>query len=246
MKHLIIIFSFLILSLSVWGQIVIVNNGTPAHIKCSQGPSCTTLGINTVGASIEFAGCYGYTADCGVVSFPVNIWYLVGGSCFVGGTMHTCLYQAYGPPSTSTSQTATFTGTYEGGFFSAYIGTPPDATAFDKISGAGSGPGSTTISPGSLTPASPNEFIISIVGGSMSTTTLTVDSGLSVLDSFPYSEGLYFGGGLATLVDSSTTPIILTWDLKDAAGYGAAALVAAFKPAIVASVSVPRHHGGTY
>jgi hypothetical protein len=48
------------------------------------------------------------------------------------------------------------------------------------------------------------------------------------------------------LVDSSTTPIILTWDLKDAASYGAAALVAAFKPAIVASVSVPRHHGGTY
>jgi hypothetical protein len=216
------------------GQIAIVNNGTPAHAKCAADGGCTTPGINTIGASIEFAACYSYGVNCTVSSTPSNTWRLVGGACYSGGSLHACLYQAYGPPSTGTAQTATFAGSYNGGFFLAFTGTPPDATAFDSISGFGAS-SPTTISPGSLTPAAPNELLISLVGGLYNAGSVTVDSGFSVLDSFPYSSGVYFGGAVAVLVDANTAPVNLTWTFPVPAAYGAATLVAGFKPAAVAS-----------
>src|ERR1039458_7373159 len=121
------------------GQIAIVNNGTPAHMACSTvGSSCTTTGVDTTGATIEFAGCYSNYGVCTVTSSPFNFWFLVGGACYSpSSSFFACLYEAYGPPpATSASQTATFTGSSVHGFFQAYTGKPFDGTSFDVISGA--------------------------------------------------------------------------------------------------------------
>lgn len=103
-----------------------------------------------------------------------------------------------------------------------------DTTApFDVENGASSG-GVTTGQPGSVTPGSDNEVVISAASIVQDTTVLSVDSGLSAVIQQNYSAGTFYGSGTAYLIQTTAAAVNPTWSATVALGIGSL-VIATFK-----------------
>lgn len=99
------------------------------------------------------------------------------------------------------------------------------ASPLDQISSATGA--STTIQPGSVTPGSANELVLTPVGASATSGSVTVDSGFTIPDAVVY--GGFWGGAMAYLIQTSAVAENPTWTIPPSGGFGSIAAIATFK-----------------
>lgn len=142
---------------------------------------------------------------------------------------------------TSTSQTSqifycftptvgtnhTFTIGPAGGFETMCIATFSGLTAFDKQSGNVNDGVASTIKPGALTPTAINSLVITAVGMTTLAGAASIDGGFIISDQIPFNSGLYFGTGLAYILQTSIAAADPTWTVPSSTNQ--AATMAVFK-----------------
>jgi hypothetical protein len=196
----------------------------------STGTNVTTSAINTTGANLIIVT----VAQSGAVD-PVsdsngNTWTQLLASS--GSNKSTLLYCFN--PTVGVGHTFTATG---GGFpaigVQAWSGAA--TSPFDVQNTNFSTTAVTSLQPGSVTPGSSNELIIS---GLMWTfdgvTGLSIDSGFTISDQTPHVSGQHFGAGIAYFVQSAAGAIDPTWSWTTASN--SVTSIASFKAASTPSI----------
>lgn len=111
---------------------------------------------------------------------------------------------------------------------------------FDVQNGATSGATVTSIQTGSITPSANNELIVSGFAGNVGATSISIDSGFTIVQSSPYNAGTSYAGGLAYFVQSTASAVNPAWSWPTL-DFPNAATIASFKgTAAIASASTPK------
>jgi hypothetical protein len=139
------------------------------------------------------------------------------------------LYYCAASPTVGTLHTFTYTGgisVYPSIYMAAFAGT--DSAAFDTYNHNGSA-GSTTTTPGSVTPANANSLVVSMLS-LVNARTIAIDSSLSITDQNQFNGSTALGGGLAYIIQTSIVTENPVWSW-DATSIENSAAIAVFKPA---------------
>jgi hypothetical protein len=105
-------------------------------------------------------------------------------------------------------------------------------TPFDVENG-GSTSGGTTVQPGSITPGTDHELVLTGVGISGTPSTMSIDGGYTITDEVDFNGGVNFGVALAYLVQTSAAATNPTWTGTAVTSY--AARIASFLEAVTVS-----------
>lgn len=195
--------------------IALVNNATCFYTTGTQ-TTCTTPAVNMTGATLLTMSVSSFgSQNNGVPSDSSNnIWYgplfVCNGAC-TGSTSAAKLY--YAPNATvSASQTFTYTRSptdfssvaVEG--FSNVSMTAPAA----QFSSFGSATTATSVQPGSITPATNGQVVVSNLFAPSSTVSIAVDSGFTITNSNVNISNMT-GYGMAYLVQGVAAAVNPTW-----------------------------------
>lgn len=202
--------------------------------KNCNGTSCTTAAANNTGATLFVVSVANYSSDACAV--PVsdsssNTWvHLTGyGNDAGASNRHICISYVKNPTVTS-SQTISITGgvSAAGVTFASFSGT--DLTSpLDQQNGIANSVTTTTVQPGSVTPAQNNELVYSAICSNNSSTS-SIDSGMTKINS---TATIMFAD--AYKVQTSAAAINPTWTM-DQLDYSCSA-IATFKVAAGVSKS---------
>lgn len=110
----------------------------------------------------------------------------------------------------------------------AYAGSQVSGDPFDQQNGHDGGGNATSFTTGSITPGVDNELVIAGICYS-DTTSLAIDSGLSIVDQNPLVGGSNYGSGLADIIQTTAGAVNPTWSWTNSAQ--PAATIASFKAA---------------
>lgn len=199
-----------------------------SHNFAHGSPAPATGPIDTRGATLITVCSSGSTLGT-VSSSPSNLW-----NCLTGYGSRAQICYSYGP-STSAYQTfqcgaANVTCTVR-----SYTGTDPTAAVFQSGSDVGNYSASATSlgASSAISPAQAGELISGCWAHNHYFTGLSVDSGLTVGDSYS-DDNVAESGASADLVDGSTSAITPVWSVTSSAAWMAVA-GAAFIPAAPAN-----------
>lgn len=140
----------------------------------------------------------------------------------------------------------TFTGaTTAGGnpfvVFTCYNGTQTSSDPFDQQSTGSTGISvATSLQPGSVTPATANQLLVTTVSGYVEPTGFTINSGFTISAQSALVGGTNYAGAQAYLVETTATAQNPTWTLSSGVAQTMTATIATFK-AGAAATSVVKH-----
>ncbi len=231
-------------------QITLLNptcTGTNSACFCSAGSTCTTSGINMIGASLIVISLGdGFATTTGTPPLSTGLPPIVGdsnGNIYYCGTpngLNNCGYgaQAKGavqewyaiaPVTTSNMTFSTLSGAYVTLFVQGFSGTAtsPLACVYDTSNGQYCGDSVTTCQPGAITPAGTGELLISVASSQNNITGLSINDSFTLLGFEPSASNS--AAGNAYLVDSSASSINPTWSWTSGAQLMGAGITA-YKP----------------
>lgn len=197
-----------------------------AHTSAvSSGGPVTTSGIDTTGANLIILWCTGFFTSGTPTDSKSNTWTPLTIQT-QDNNVSSQFFYCYNP---TVGTGHTFTG----------VSTSQDCIAVQAWAGAASSPfdqqngsqgagSGTSIQPGSITPTAANELIVAGVDAINSSTSPTVNSGMTITDSSAVSPGFAFG--MAYLVQTSASAINPTWSYSSA-GFDQTTNIASFKVA---------------
>ena len=177
----------------------------------------TSAAIDSTGATLLIAVVTSASSGATIADSKSNVWTALNQY----GTIapYTTIFYAKNP-TVGAGHTVTVTGTYVGACFAAFSGADLSAPFDAQQNGNSSG----ATQPGSITPAENNALVIGSAGeggGAAPNTT-----SMTMLGSWAFSGGNWYGGGAAYSIQTTATPINPTW--TGAALNGLA--IASFKP----------------
>jgi hypothetical protein len=189
------------------------------------GPSVTTGSINTTGANFIVVYISDYLPSSTTLSDnKSNTWTALTAKAGTSQS-RSQLYYCYAP---TVGAGHTFTAGNSGGSYpsiSVQAWSGIASSPFDVENGGVTGSAS-SLQPGSVTPGSANEIVITGVGG-ITQGTISIDSGFTISDQFAYN-GAAFGGSMAYLIQTTATAENPTWSWNGGANE-ASAVIATFK-----------------
>ena len=212
-------------------QILLTNINCHTLTGGGTGTTCTTYPIDTTGATQIVIGMVAYNSGANtntVSSSPSNSWTPLtnwGNTQFFYATA----------PTTGTTQTFTCNNGPSGNRFVCFVLVYSGVGDFDAgtDNGADSYPTPVlSLATGPITPAQKYDLILSL-GETRGGPSLTADSGLGTKDSYNLSFG--YTGSIASLTDSSASPINVTW--SDGGSYAMGVSIAGFVPLLPGSYS---------
>lgn len=209
------------------------------------GAIVTTPGVDTTGATLLVVVVTDWpnTGPSGIADSKGNTWHALtsqtttsrnrilyawdhGGSALSVGSGHTV---------------STTSGNFQTINFLAFSGTRTSSDPLGQQNGTTAN--ASSVSPGSITPATNGEVVIAGLGGDGSNT-LSINSGFTITDQDPFVGGAHFGGAAAYFVQSTAAAINPAWSASGA--FNAAVTIASFKaPAPPSSVVARRSEVGT-
>jgi len=177
------------------------------------GNTAVTSAINTTGATLLVVGVSMLPATTTTVTdSKSNTWVLTNNA---SNGVKTAQFYATSV-SVGTGHTFTATNTTPGfpAIFVAAFATTNTSAPLDQHT-ANSPNGTTTVQPGSITPGSNNELVVtSVCFNGTSGNTLSIDSGFTITNQAQGIGGQSYGGGLAYIVQGGALAVNPTWTLS--------------------------------
>jgi hypothetical protein len=189
---------------SASGTIAFVNKA-----QCAALGGCTTTGVSMTGANLcVIALTYDQSTAGAVSSSPANTW-VPGTATYASASTKTQIFWAYAP---TVSGSMTFTTTNLATVLNASCWSGTVGSTVDQQNG-GIGSVVTSFAPGSVTPTSPNELVISIVSVNLNVTPPTgfSASGYTLLFSTAYTNGTNYGSGAGYLIQTTAAATNPLW-----------------------------------
>lgn len=185
----------------------------------------TTTSINTTGANLIVVAIDYDTAPTLADSFS-NVWTVAAGPVGSSGS-DTVLYYCANP---TVGSGHTFTITVTNGSPVIFVQAWSGGASFplNKTNGAGGGDAG-TVQPGSITPGSNGELLVSSVFNADATNNVTINDSFSISDQLLQVNSEHFGGGAAYLIQAGGGAINPTWTNPSGSNLYAAA-IASFVP----------------
>lgn len=196
--------------------------------------SATTTAVNTTGSTLFVVGAtYDTTAVPTISDSASNTWNALTptNTSSAGAVLNWCAN-----PTTSSSHTFTASGagTFPALFMLAFSGTTT-ATPFDVENGSTTA--TTTLQPGSITPAVNGEVLVTFFGFNGAGVPVSIDSSYIQADSaIDFGSGVHYGGAMAYLIQTTAGASNPTWTRTNSATN--AGRIAAFKASSTAPTSV--------
>lgn len=214
------------------GSIALVAH-TGAGSTGNSGTTVTTSGINTTGATLITITFSDYSAQSRstVSDTYTNTWTYLTSQPITGSARQTlayCLNPTVGSGHTFTVQVGGGTNCFPAVCVSAWSGVAT-SSAFDQTNGFESATTSTSAQPGSVTPTTTNQLVISGVSlGTGATTSGSItDPGFAVTDGVTVSAGNHFGVAMGYLIQTTISAQNPTWTWSGSAAR--ACSIASFK-----------------
>lgn len=187
--------------------------------------SITTPAINTTGANLIVVSSGDYLGN-GTNVAPTDSngnTYTLRQTATGSIAAQTQIWECQNP-TVGAGHTITRVGNYQCLFVSAWSGAAA-TSQYDKGSSGTSV--STSVQPGSITPANANSLVIASLGSDTTTSsTASIDSGFTITDQFAPVGGVSEGGGQAYLIQSAAAAVNPTWSGLTGAGDLTACIVA--------------------
>lgn len=191
----------------------------------------TTSDIDTSGADLLIAGAIFFDSvltRSDIIDSKPNSWNNLTESLISGNTVARLSWSR--PTSVGTGHNFRYNSvnsSYVSLFIAAFSGA--NASPFDDEKGS-TAPGSTSIQPGSLSPAVINELMVTVFGFTTSGTA-SIDSGFSITNQVDFLVGQHYGGGFAYKIKSDQAAENPTWSFPN--GGELATRMASFKPSAI-------------
>lgn len=197
----------------------------------SPGNSVTTSAIDTTGANLIVlcVGYYSASTDQTPTDSKSNTWTFI--ARVTSGDVETAYWYCLNP-TVGSGHTASYahTGVYATISFAAFSGAAA-SSPLDQTNSA-TGTATTSLSSGSVTPTESNELVISAIGTTVANT-LSVGSGLTILDQLPNVPGDHLGLAVGYFIQSTAAAINPSWSWSTSSN--SSAVIASFKSASVAT-----------
>lgn len=185
----------------------------------------TTGAIDTTGANLIVIGVAGFTfgQPTGTPTDSESNTWLPLSSYENGGVINAQIFYAYNP---TTSASHTFTAS---GFFGTYsvavqAWNGSASSPFDQENGNGGFAGGSTLAPGSVTPSTNDQLVVSVLGygGGPATTIVSIGDGFTISDQTGTTPAYVIG--MAYLIQTTAAAVNPTWTLDDAPNAAATAI----------------------
>lgn len=211
---------------------------TPVAVVChamaagSGGSNpATTSACNTTGSSLLIISITDFSNDCSADSVSDskgNTWTLIVHKQAAGVT-DGCLYLAWdhggSPLSVGSGHTFSVTGSYPALEVATFSNTQVSSTPLDQSNSSNS-PATGTIQPGSITPTTNNQLVVTMCGSTIAGA-FSIDGSYSITDQQQYDGLTRMGGALAYIVQTTAAATNPTWTSGISAG--TVAIIASFK-----------------
>ncbi|HEY8746091.1 MAG TPA: hypothetical protein VIU62_23620 [Chloroflexota bacterium] len=202
-----------------------------AHLGAASidGNGFTSGSIDTTGANLLVLALVDYNGTATFSDSKGNTWTartMYGTTFTAGGTL--TIYYAKNP-SVGTAHTITVSATGAYPSITVQAHSSIDTTAPYDVENGAAASAVTSIQPGSITPGSNGELIISALGIGGVTTGTAIDSSFTITDTNPNSAGADIGGSLAYLYQGTAAAVNPTWSWTSA--FDMRASIASFKAA---------------
>ena len=211
---------FLFCFSATFAQITIVSTGSNA----GNGSTAAVPSSNTTGAKIIViqVAVYAGVTTGNLIDNKSNTYTLLRTDQVSGSVALLTYYCA--SPNVGAGHTMTYnkTGSYPAINMIA-LGNVPTTSPIDQQAGSFIASGS-SISPGSITPGSNNEIVISGMAAAATTTTPTINGGFTISGSVPFGSGVNQCGMMAYLIQTTATaanpawiralPLFLPWSIS--------------------------------
>lgn len=179
-------------------------------LLASAGAKQTTTGINTTGATAIILFHGGYDTSGTVSDSKGNTWTaLTEGVNSHKGRIYYNL-----SPNVGTGHTFSSSQTY--GAIFALVFTGETLTYSSESGSTGSG---TSASPGSISPASAGNVLITGNAFGATYSGLSINSGFTITNSVAYAAGTVYGGSAAYLIQTSSSSQNPTWSWTGSSGF---------------------------
>ena len=175
------------------------------------GATITTSAIDTTGANLivlYYSAALGgpFTASDSKSNSYTATATNSDASCFGG------MYFIYGPTVGSGHTFSIGNGTAIVGTLGVQAYNNTVGSTVDQNNVGDNGAGATTVQPGSVTPSSNNEVLITgLCNAQAGGTPYTIDSGFTIIDQIGFVGGTSFGGGMANLIQTTAAVKNPTW-----------------------------------
>jgi hypothetical protein len=197
-----------------------------AHtISGTNSGGTTSPGINTTGASLLVVCVVSYVGAAAPTLSDSNGNTWTGLTTYTGLTSSRVRVYYAASPTVGAGHTFTVSGTSSFAAVAVLALSGSAASPFDQENGAAA------VQPGSVTPSEDNEILLAFISDDIAASTSTsVDSGFTFLDSQANSNGNYFGLASAYLIETTATAKNPTFSGGSGSGSQTAA-IATFKAA---------------
>jgi len=192
----------------------------------------TTSAIDTTGATLLVMVCT-YATSASVSDSKSNTWTSLTAQSNTG-IFNQIFYVNSATPTVGSGHTFTLTASVS--VVTAMAFNLTLASPFDVQTGSSAASGS-TIQPGSITPGSNNEIIISGVTGGNTMTTVSIDSGMTIVYQQPLTGGSNYGHGAAYKVQTTAAAINPTWTFANGSTANISSTIASFKGSLTAATN---------
>lgn len=171
--------------------------------------TATTGAINTTGANLLIAHVATFQpTPAALTDSKGNTWTALTAHSSLGSSESRFYYVA--SPVTDAAHTFTASGALSYPSITVQAWSGAHASPFDQESGAVGDPPVSSIQPGSLTPSGNNYLVVTGLTFS-GMDTVAINGGFTISDQVNFGTGNNFGGGLASLVQTSAAASNPTW-----------------------------------
>lgn len=197
-----------------WADITVV---TSAIKQSTNSNGTTTAALDTTGATLLVFGIAHLDAQGpGTPSdSKANTW---AQAATAGNTCGIDIFYVKNP-AVGSGHTFSNTGTanYPSLFILAFAGTDTSADRDQQNSATAST--ATTIQPGSVTPSTNNQVVVTVVCETAVSGTWSIDGGFTISNQGPVQAGAAYGGGMAYLIQTTAAAANPTWTTNSAAAF---------------------------
>lgn len=180
----------------------------------------TTSSLNTTGSTLLVVGVISYalgTVPVVVSDSKSNTWTPLTASQ-IASDARAQIFYAENPSSVGSGHTFSvgYVSIYAAVFVLALSGTVT-TSVFDQQAGT-TATSVTSFQPGSVTPGSDNEIIVSLWGVNGTYSGLSVDSGFTSIGSVAFSSGNYYGGAMGYKIQGAAAAVNPQWSWTTSRG----------------------------
>jgi hypothetical protein len=180
---------------------------TAAQSSTSNG--VTSGAIDTTGSTLLVLCVSAFVTTPGTISDSKSNTWVAGAATSSANDAIFCFYVKNPTVGSGHTFTDTATGNFATIFVASFSGTDTTANT-DQSNSSGGTPGAGTVQPGSVTPTTNNQVLVTAVSADANTQTLSINAGFTITDQVnSFTNG--YTGAMAYLVQGTAAAVNPTW-----------------------------------